>query len=235
MYGLINGKKIMKKITPFFLLAILISPIAFAQGMPDPKIPQGENLKVPEGWEVRLDQPMENLIISSEPDSGDIYFVNMTPGWHVTTGPRAIFWHPENKAEGDYTVSTSIHLFDTKGRDREGFGLFFAGSDLKGDDQEYIYFLIRNTGDYLIKSRKGKDTKNLTQWIPSDAIVKYEAGSESTALNNLSVKVWANTIDFFINNERVLGMGREIKTDGLFGLRVNHAVNLHIEDLSKGE
>jgi len=230
----------MKRRITLFLLAILISPLVFAQGMPDPKVPQGENLKVPEGWEVRLDKPMENLIISSEPDSGDIYFVNMTPGWHLTTGPRAIFWHPENKANGEYSVTTSIHLFDTKGRDREGFGLIFGGNDLKGDNQEYIYFLIRNTGDFLIKSRKGEETFNITQWTASDAIVKYEAGSEMPAFNTLSVKIGTNTAGFYINGQKVidqsLGDGMEkLKTDGLFGLRVNHAVNLHVEDFKLDE
>tara|TARA_R110000868_G_scaffold408293_7_gene691068 strand:- start:15827 stop:16537 length:711 start_codon:yes stop_codon:yes gene_type:complete len=228
----------MKKIISTLILILIVSPILFAQGMPDPKVAQGENLKVPEGWEVRLDRPQENLVISSDPDSGDIYFVNMTPGWHITTGPRAIFWHPENNVEGDYTVSTSIHLFDTKGRDREGFGLFFGGSDLKGDGQEYIYFLIRNTGDYLIKSRKGTETENITNWIASESIVKYKAGSEETALNKLSVKVWANTVDFYINDQMVMGVTTgdvSLTTDGLFGLRVNHAVNLHVEDLGMEE
>lgn len=222
----------MKKPALTLTVLTLFTTIALAQKMPDPKIPQGENLKVPEGWEIRLDQPMENLVVSSAPDSGDIYFVNMTPGWHVTTGPRAIFWHPENKAEGDYTISTSIHLFNTKGRDREGFGLFFGGSNLHKDDQEYIYFLIRNTGDYLIKKRIGEGTENITQWIPSDAILKYEAGSESTAFNKLSVKVRANTITYYINDVKVITTDDNFKTDGIFGLRVNHAVNLHVSDLS---
>lgn len=230
----------MKKLTSILPLIIFTSTLVFAQGMPDAKVPQGENLKVPEGWEVRLDRPAENLIISSDPDSGDIYFVNMTPGWHITTGPRAIFWHPGNKAVGEYTLNATIHLFDTKGRDREGFGVFFGGSDLQGENQEYIYFLIRNTGDYLIKSRKGSETKNITQWIPSDAIVKYEAGSESAALNKFSVKVLANSVDFYINDQKLMSSSfnedsDRWKTDGLFGLRVNHAVNLHIEDLSLSE
>ncbi|MBO6523089.1 MAG: hypothetical protein JJ971_04625 [Balneolaceae bacterium] len=212
-----------------------ISETLNAQTKLNPAVPQGENLKVPEGWEIRLDRPMENLVVSSNPDSGDIYFVNMTPGWHVTTGPRAIFWHPKNEAEGDYTISTSLYTFDPKGRDREGFGLFFGGSNLHEEDQEYIYFLIRNTGDYLIKKRNGEETENLTNWIPSDAIVRFTEESESSELNVLSVKVWANTIDFFINDQKVMGISQgdvPLTTDGLFGLRVNHAVNLHVLDLS---
>ncbi len=228
----------MKKLRALFATVLVTTTMIFGQGMPDPAIPQGENLKVPEGWEIRLDRPMEDLVVSSDPDSGDIYFVNMTPGWHITTGPRAIFWHPENMAEGDYTISTSIYTFDPKGRDREGFGLFFGGSNLHEENQEYIYFLIRNTGDYLIKKRKGNETETLTQWIPSEAIARFTEDSESSELNILSVKVWANTIDFYINDQKVMGISQgdvSLITDGLFGLRVNHAVNLHISDLSLSE
>ncbi|MFV1883979.1 MAG: hypothetical protein ACMZ7B_05800 [Balneola sp.] len=226
----------MKKITGLLILLVFASSALLAQGMPDPKTPQGENLKVPEGWEVRLDRPMENLVISSEPDSGDIYFVNMTPGWHVTTGPRAIFWHPENKAEGGYTLNASIYLFDTKGRDREGFGVFFGGSNLHEEDQEYLYFLIRNTGDFLVKARKGEETETLKEWTASDAIVRYTEESESSVLNTLSVNVMVGMIHFYINGEEVAMLGsRELKTNGLFGLRVNHAVNLHISDLGLSE
>ena len=223
----------MKKITGFLILFVAVSSGVLAQGMPDPNVPQGENLKVPDGWEVRLDRPMENLVISSEPDSGDIYFVNMTPGWHVTTGPRAIFWHPENKAEGGYTVNASIYLFDTKGRDREGFGVFFGGSNLHEEDQEYLYFLIRNTGDFLVKARKGTETETLKEWTASDAIVRYNEESESSVLNKLSVNVMEGMIHFYINDKEVTMLStKDWDTDGLFGLRVNHAVNLHISDLS---
>ena len=222
-----------RTITTLFLIAF-ISPLAFSwQGMPDAKVPQGENLKVPEGWEIRTDQPMDNLVVSDNPENGDIYFVNMTPGWHLTTGPRAIFWHPEHKAEGNYTISTSLYTFDPKGRDREGFGIFFGGSDLKEESQEYLYFLIRNTGDFLVKARKGAETEMIQTWTASNAIVRFTEDSESSELNELSVKVEGDIMSFHINGEEVASINTEgWKTDGMFGLRVNHAVNLHISDFS---
>lgn len=39
---------------------------------------------------------------------------------------------------------------------------------------------------------------------------------------------------FFINSEEVATINAndiELDTDGVFGLRVNHAVNLHVEDI----
>jgi hypothetical protein len=226
----------MKKMTSILLAVFISTTLAMGQGMPDPKVPQGENLNVPEGWEVRLDRPMENLVISSSPDSGDIYFVNMTPGWHVTTGPRAIFWHPENRAHMQYKVSTKLHLFNPEGRNREGYGLFFGGMNLDKDNQYYLYFLLRNTGDFLIKARKGSETETLQEWTSSDAIVKYEDESASSVVNTLSVIVEREQMKFYINEQEVATLDKgEWTTGGLFGLRVNHAVNLHVEDLGMEE
>lgn len=82
-----------------------------AQDRPDPNVPQGINFEVPEGWEVRLDHEMEEVVIGSKIDSSDIYFVNMTPGWHIKTGPAGIFYHPANTASGTFGIKTELHFF----------------------------------------------------------------------------------------------------------------------------
>ena len=66
---------------------------ATSSEMPDAGVPQGENNDVPEGWNVRLDRPDASTVIGSSEDD-DVYFVNMTPGWHVTTSKAGIFYHP---------------------------------------------------------------------------------------------------------------------------------------------
>lgn len=199
---------------------------------PDPKVPQGENLKVPEGWEVRLDHADHEATIGDDAETADIFFVNMTPGWHVTTGPAAIFYHPANTVEGDFTVKVKLHLFNPNGRNREGYGIFIGGEDLDNEEQEYLYFLIRNTGDYLIKERDEDETETIKGWTASDAIVKYTDESESSVENNLEIKVSGDTLTFVINGTEVASLtDDEFDTDGIFGLRVNHSVNLHVEDL----
>lgn len=213
---------------------LFCSTIVMAQDRPDPEMPQGDNLEVPEGWEVRLDHGMDDVVISSNQDSADIYFVNMTPGWHITTGPAGIFYHPANTVSGDFAVATELHFFDPGDRNREGYGVFLGGSDLQGEDQSYIYFLIRNTGDFLVKQRMGDDTEVLENWTPSNAIIKYEDGvtENSSVMNLLEVGVSGDTISFMINGEEVSSMNAtKLTTDGIFGLRVNHSVNLHISDL----
>lgn len=224
----------MKTAIRLVVWVLFCSTIVMAQDRPDPNMPQGINLEVPEDWQVRLDHEMDDVIISSRPDSADIYFVNMTPGWHITTGPAGIFYHPANTAAGDFTVKTELHFFDPGDRNREGYGIFLGGSNLQGEDQSYIYFLLRNTGDFLVKKRMGHETEVLQNWTPSNAIIKYENGvtENSSVMNILEVGVSGNTASFIINGEEVASLNSsELTTDGIFGLRVNHSVNIHISDL----
>jgi len=197
---------------------------------PDPENPENKNLAVPVNWQVRLDKPDESVIIGANADSADIFFVNMTPGWHITTGPRAIFWHPESETEASYKASTKIHLYNP-GERNEAFGLFIGGKNLKQPDQSYIYFLLRNSGEYLIKKRIGDETEVIKDWTKAPSMVIYNDTTKSSVPNVLSVEVGEDQIGFFVNGEQVDSLPKDqIDTDGMVGLRINHALNLHVED-----
>ncbi len=217
----------------FFLLFGYSAESAAQQ--PDPQNPVPENLVVPEGWEVRLDNPDDEVSIGADPEASDIYFVNMKPGWHITTGPRAIFWHPASNAEGTYRAHTKIHLFDPQGRN-EAFGLFLGGQNLKEENQTYTYFLLRNSGEYLIKKRIGNDTEVVKDWTKTPAMSVYDESTESSVPNTLSVEVGEDEVRFFVNGEQVDTMPKDgLDTEGFVGLRVNHRLNLHIEDFGVEE
>ncbi|RNC83920.1 MAG: hypothetical protein ED557_09115 [Balneola sp.] len=229
----------MKKLSTF-LLFIAISPVLFGQGMEHHHSSHEGNLEVPETWEVRLDREMDDLHISSDEEQGHIYFVNMTPGWHITTGPAAIFWHPDSELSDTYTVQTSIYTLDPNGRHAEGFGLFFGGKDLKEDGHAYLYFLIRNSGDFLIKERIGDRTETIQGWTSSEAINRHTEAQEtdsrigSHAFNQLSVAVTGDHIDFYINEAKVASIDSDgYDTNGLFGLRINHAVDVHVSNIGE--
>jgi hypothetical protein len=200
-----------------------------AMERPDPRTPQGENMQTPPTWTVRLDKPNDDVVIGAD-STADIFFVNMTPGWHVATGPAGIFYHPASTAEGTYRAETMIHFFDP-GQRNEAFGLFIGGTDLEGDNIAYDYFLIRNTGEFLIKRRAGSETSVIQDWTKHDAVQTYGPDTESSVPNTLAVEVGAENVDFYINGEQVASHPRDhLHTDGIVGLRVNHALNLHIAD-----
>lgn len=222
------------RLCAFFLTMLLLTSTALAQQgsmqKPDPQNPVPKNLVVPAGWEVRLDNPDEDITIGADPDEADIFFVNMKPGWHITTGPRAIFWHPASTAEGNYRAHTKIHLFDPKGRN-EAFGLFFGGENLNEKTQTYTYFLLRNSGEYLIKKRIGDETEVVKDWTKAPSMVVYDDTSKSSVPNTLSVEVDESKVMFYVNGEQVDSLPKDqLDTEGFVGLRVNHALNLHVED-----
>lgn len=197
---------------------LLLAPVTPVVGQ---DLPKGQ---FPEGFRVRTDRPDQS--------PADIVFVTMTPGWHITMGPAAILYDPSNTASGEYRVESETFLFDPANRN-EAYGFFVGGRDLDGDTQAYSYFLIRRSGEFLVKRRSGQETSVVIDWTAHDAILKYdEKGDADTARNVLAVDVAADEVHFFVNGQRVASLPRDrLDTDGVVGLRVNHAVNVHVSSL----
>ena len=215
------------------LSCLLVVPV-FGQEAPDPKAPTVENLKTPTDWHIRLDKPNDEVVIGDD-DEADIFFVAMVPGWHITTGPRAIFWHPGLSAEGSYRIESTIHLFDP-GERREAYGILFGGSDLDGEAVAYDYFVLRNSlegaGEFLIKRRRGAETEVIREWTPHDAIVTFGPDDEGSVKNTLAIEAGEEGVRFSVNGTEVATVQRsEVSTDGYVGLRVNHRLNLHVSDV----
>lgn len=184
----------------------------------------------PAGWEMRLDR-------TDRGGPEEVSFVEMEPGWHVTTGPAVILYDPDTRAAGDYRVESEIFLFDP-GERREAFGFFIGGTDLAGDDQAYTYFLIRRTGEFLIKNRAGAETSVVQDWTAHDAVLSWDAkpADEATARNVLAVEVGDTQVAFYVNGQEVASVPRsEVRTEGVVGLRVNHGLNLHVGSLEVTE
>ena len=216
---------------------LLLLPFAFSlaalplHAQPDPQKPEGKNLTTPPMWVVRTDQGTPDVTVGSVQDSVDIYFVNMTPGWHITTGPAAIFYHPYSIADGLFRIQATFNLFDP-GERHEAYGLFFAGRDLDTDEITYDYFLLRNSGEFLIKRRTGADTEIINNWTAHEAIAKYGPESESSVENRLAIVNGPNDVLFWVNNTMVARLPHtEVNTQGTYGLRINHALNVHVSDL----
>ncbi|MDX1577664.1 MAG: hypothetical protein R3266_04235, partial [Gemmatimonadota bacterium] len=198
--------------------AVLVTPAASDAQEEEPSAP-------PEGWVVVTDRGGHG--------GGELEFVDMPPGFHITTGPAAIFFDPEMRAEGSYRVESTIHLFDP-GRRNEAFGLFIGGSDLEGEGQEYTYFLIRRDGGTLVKRREGASTSNVRGWTPHDAVATWDEREEGAATveNTLAIEATDDELIFEVNGEEVYRADRaELAADGIVGLRVNHGLNLHVTAL----
>ncbi|MEQ9569925.1 MAG: hypothetical protein RLN75_07015 [Longimicrobiales bacterium] len=190
---------------------------------------QDAELQRPDGWEVRFDRAG-----STEADLET--FVEMPPGWHITTGPAGIFWDPATTAEGTFRIEAEIFLFDPQGR-QEAFGVFFGGRDLQGDDQAYTYFLVRDGGQFIVKERAGAEAPTIQPWTDHEAVRAWadRGDDDATVGNVLAVEARADRVHFFVNEEEVASVARgDVPVDGIVGLRVNHRLNLHVSRLEVG-
>lgn len=179
----------------------------------------------PDGFIVRLDDATES--------GAEIEFVTMRPGWHITTGPAAILFDPALQASGSYRVDAETFLFDPAER-VEAYGVLLGGRDLSAADQAYTYFVIRHTGEYSIRQRRGERVESIVEWTSNAAIVTWAGrGDGVTAKNELAVVVDANEVRFLVNGKELTVLPRaRVDADGVVGLRVNHGLNLHVSSLT---
>jgi hypothetical protein len=170
------------------------------------------------GWEARLDRANQSI------DS--LSFAEMGGGVHVTTGPAAIFWRPEQTATGAYTVSATFSMAKPPARP-EGFGIFIGGADLKGDGQRYTYFLARHDGKVMVRRRQGAEVTTLLDWTDQAAVKQPDASGRSS--NELSIAVTPAAVSFLVNGREVHQQpATAVDTSGIAGLRVNHALDVHV-------
>jgi hypothetical protein len=185
--------------------------------------------QAPKGWKVRADRSTT----ASDPDAaGAIRFVTMGAGFHATNPQAAVYWNPANTAAGTYTLKGTFTLMQPSGHTNY-YGLVFGGSDLEGAQQKYLYFVIAQNGTWLIKRRDGDSTDNVSAKEPSDAVKKPDASGKST--NALEVRVAADKIDYVVNGTVVHSTpksGATAKTDGLYGIRINHLLEVQVDGLT---
>lgn len=176
----------------------------------------------PEGWSARVDrdQPVEGVV-----------FTTMGGGYHVTTGPAAVLYNPEWTHDGDYEYS--VRMTQTRAPEHpESYGIVIGGRNLDAADQAYSYFLVRGTGEYFIATRNGAERTIVVPWTRHEAIAAQDEAGRQT--NVLGVRVAGDDVVFTVNGTEVARRpASEIHTDGIAGFRVNHRLDVHIDEVQR--
>jgi hypothetical protein len=185
------------------------------------------NAQAPKGWKMRVDRSTS----ASDPDAaGAIKFVTSGAGFRATNPQAAVYWNPADTATGNYTLKSTFTLLDRSTFDINYYGLVFGGSDLGGPKQQYLYFIIGHDGTWQIKRRDGDAASTVSPKTQNAAIKLPDANGKS--VNTLEVRVGASKIDYVVNGVVVTSTpktGATAKTDGIYGLRVNHMLELQID------
>jgi len=215
----------MRRIVGSVIVLMVAAQVGAAQADPTNAV-AGAGIQV-KGWQGRTDRAEQKI--------GDLKFVQMGTGYHLTGGPHAILWNPENTAKGDYTVkarmtktsrSTSVH--------EESYGVFIGGSDLNGPKQNYLYCVVFGTGNVMLRHRDGGDTHTLLGKTPNPAVSKM---GERGATDEIAMWVRSGRVGCSVNGTEVfsaaaadmIGPGKLVSTDGVFGIRASHNLDIHIE------
>ena len=184
--------------------------------------------QAPKGWMVRPDRSTS----ASDPDkAGTIKFVTMGQGFHATNPQAAVYWNPANTATGTYTIKGTFVL--QKPSDHTNYyGIVFGGSDLDNAKQSYLYFLVAQDGTWLLKKRDGDaNAVNVIGKTANAAVKQPDASGKST--NALEVRVGATNVELVVNGTVVNTMPKAgLKTDGIYGIRVNHLLEVQVDGLA---
>jgi len=179
----------------------------------------------PAGWELRPDR--------ADADRNAVHFMSMGQGMHVTSGPAAIYFNPQNTRSGAYRLSADFQQMRAP-QHPEAYGLILAGRNLSAANQDYMYFIVRGTGEFAVKHRAGDEVHTIADWTAHQAIRRQ--GEDGKAANQLAVDVDGTAISFLVNGTQVYRIeraaaGHPINTDGIYGVRVNHNLDVHVSGL----
>jgi hypothetical protein len=188
-------------------------------------------LTTPTDWKWRQDSPAP-LAAGMKMEPGSWAFVQMPPGWHVTTGPGVLLY-PASQGDlgGNFSLEAEVYLF--AGESAEEYGVFLGGQDIEASaSPDYSAFVLRRDGQAAVLKRGAGQTAPLAAWQRHEAIVPGKAGDEPVK-NVLKIDVDPVTATLWVNGAKVLTVPRaELRAEGRVGFRVGKDMNLHITSLN---
>ena len=207
------------------VLLALSTRLAHAQGDPTNPV-EGSGIQV-KGWHGRTDRSAQKI--------SDVKFVQMGTGYHLTGGPHAILWNAEHRATGDYIVKARLTKTPrSSSTHEESYGLFIAGTDLNGPKQNYLYCVVFGSGNVMVRHRDGGDTHTLLGKTANPIVAKM---GDRGATDEIAMWVRGGRVGCSVNGTDVfsapaadmIGPGKLVSTDGVFGVRASHNLDIHIE------
>jgi hypothetical protein len=215
--------------------AVLVVAVVSGQrgGMDaDRKIPGGGITAA--GWTGKIDPPSEKAGYTIK----DSKFEEKGGTFTLQVGPAASYWNPANTASGDYTVKATF----TEGKMMSGhphpMGLIIGGTKMGTADQSYIYCTAYRDGSFIVGRFNGDTPTRVVRKTPNAAIHKAASEDESVTqevawvVKGPRVECMVNgTVVQGFDKSEIVGPGKLESTDGVYGIRVSHNMDLTVKDL----
>jgi hypothetical protein len=200
--------------------SLLLVPLALLAG-----VPPGGQLKTPDDWRWRLDEPAA-MSPGGKLEGSQWWFVAMPPGWHVTMGPGGLVYHPGYRASARFVVESELFLFPDSSD--EGVGVFVGGQTL-GDSEApaYTALLLRKDGSASVVRRTGGSSKDLSAWGAVDGVKPH--GGKDAEKHALRIEADTAAVTLLVDAVKVASLPRaDVAPDGHFGFRIGKGVNIHV-------
>jgi hypothetical protein len=213
-------------------VALAVVPAVLAAQDADRKV-AGGGISVP-GWQGKIDAGAAKKGMTIN----DSKFAAEGGGFHLTVGPAASYWNPANTVKGDYTVSATFKEAKVAGDHPHPYGIFIGGSGLDTDEHNMLYCVAYSDGTFLVRGFSGGTVFNVSKRGPHAAVNK--AGADGSVSQDIAWNVKGDRAECLINGQVVAGFskadivgpGKLASTDGVYGIRVSHNVDVTVSGLA---
>ena len=213
-------------------LALMLAIPAAAAAQDADRAVAGGGISVP-GWKGKVDA----RAAQQGKTVNDSRFASQGNTLSLKVGPAGVFWNDANRATGNYEVKASFTEKAHKPNHPHSYGVFIGGSDLETANQAYAYCIVYANGTYSVKYFHGADVVTVADRVASPAIKKASAAGAAT--NEIGWRVRGGKASCVVNGTEVqswdaatlVGDGKLKSTDGIYGVRVSHNLDLTMTPL----
>lgn len=216
----------------------LIVPTLGAQTQETSRAVAGGGISVA-GWTGKADASRENGTLTIK----DGKFAAEGQGFHVTTGPSALYWNPANKASGDYTVSATFNepKFQNLNDHPHPYGIAIAGNDLDGDNMSMLYCSAYGNGTYIVRGFGPAAFQVGGRAAAANPAISKAAAPGQPVTQMIAMSVKGDKVECSVNGtvvgsyakSEVVGAGKLKSTDGVYGLRFGHNTEVIVTNFMK--
>ena len=218
----------------FVAAAIAAMAIAVPSAQDADRSVKGGGITV-KGWQGRVDA----AAAKKGQTINDSKFEAKGSAFHISAGSASTYWNPANTATGDYTVSASFTEPKITAGHPHPYGLFIGGSGLDTEEPTYVYCVAYGDGTALVRGFSGGKVTDFSKRAPNAAVKKASEGGSVTQAIQWTVK--GNRAECSINGtvvagfdkSELVGPGKLASTDGIYGIRAAHNVDIVVEGFGK--
>ncbi len=214
-------------------VALAVCSVSAQQMEADRKV-AGGGITV-KGWQGKVDA----AAAKQGKTVNDSKLMEMGGGLHMQVGPAAVYWNPSNTATGEYTVKATFKETKVASDHPHPYGLFIGGSKLDSETPNLLYCVAYGSGEVLVRGFSEGKVLQVSKRAPNAAV--HKAAADGGVTQEIAWNVTADKADCLVNGTvvasvpkaEIVGAGKLESTDGVYGIRVSHNVDLMVTGLTK--